>query len=927
MQARLGRLAVPLGALLLALLLQAGPWQARWQTALDDALLQQAGRPVALDEVLVLDIDEDAVRRLQPQLGDWPYRRDAYALLIGYLREAGVRAVAIDLVLADARDGDDALRRSLHEPGAPVVLAAAAWQRPAEVDRGGAAPTPSPPTPSPLPADAPATVWPALLSPAATLQARHVGLVTLPLDADGRLRRLPLLHDAAGIRLPALPVVLLQARAGGAALGYDNQARQFRLQAPEAPAWLVDRTGRARLPPVPTDVPHLPFHAVAAAALGLGEAPGLRQRLAGRTVFIGGSVALGNPVPTPAGPRAGTDWLAASHAALAQGRVLAATPPASLLPMLLLAMVPGLLAARGRKPPWREALLGGALAAALLGAAAWGLHAHDRLLPVLLPLEVLVLGLLLGLLAQQARLRKANRRLQLQRAVAEAASAAKGEFLASMSHELRTPLNGVIGAAQLMRDHGDDPQRREELAEIIRSSGSHLLSLVDGVLQLARIEAGALELVRESFNLVDCVDAVMATAAVPARSKGLQIAAVIEPSLAAWRIGDPMRLRQVLVNLIGNAVKFTHRGEVVLRIEPGAGDELALRVIDTGIGLDAAAQARIFEPFRQADRSTPQRFGGSGLGLTICRRLVDAMHGTIAVDSTPGRGTCFTVCLPLPAAAEQPSAAALGWRVGFVEPHEASAEGLAALLGRMGCEALRCRSADDLQALFARPDALGRAPWLLVATDSDDALTLLESAADWVAADRVIGMTHLPWYAAEQARERGRLPRSVLKPVLRSALVSRFGAGSRRVRPPAAGQDAGAAPIAVPPAITTRVLIVEDDPVNQAIVAAMLDQAGFETRIAGDGRTALQLFERHAFDVLLMDWQMPDMDGIEVTRRLRAGEAGPLGRRVPVVALTANAFAEDRAACLAAGMNDFLTKPVVAEDLVTAIARWAPGRH
>lgn len=923
---RAGLAWIPLGALLATLLLAASPWGPRLDAMTEDTLLLHLAPAVPLDPVLVLDIDERSLQRLKPELGSWPYRRDAYALVIDYLREAGARLVAIDIVFADARDGDDALRRSLQAPGAPVVLAAAAWPRPVETDGMAQPDTAVDRLADAGPAGAPAMHWPAWLLPAGSLQARVAGLVTLPMDDDGRLRRLAVLHESAGRRLPALPIAAALASHGDAALSFDAGARAFR----GGPwRWPVDAAGRIVLPPpAPAEaIPRLPFHAVAAAALGLPAEPGLRERLAGRAVFIGSSAGLANRVMTPVGQRAGTDWLASAYAALAQPRQLQPAPPWMLVPMLLIALAPALcIAWRGRPVPWRDAAAAAVAALLLVGGAALLLRLADLLLPLALPLAALVGATLLGLVAQQRQLRADNRRLQYERAVAVAANAAKSEFLASMSHELRTPLNGVIGASQLMRDEGDDPQRREELLDIIRSSGSHLMGLIDGVLNLARIEAGALELSHEAFNLVDGIEAVLATAAVPARGKGLQMAAVLDPRLPAWRLGDPMRLRQVLLNLVGNAVKFTLRGEVVLRVEQGAdADELVFRIIDTGIGLDAEARARIFEPFRQADSSTTRRFGGSGLGLTISRRLVQAMAGTITVDSEPGRGSCFTVRLPLPAAPEQPATAALQARVAFIEPHPASAQALAGLLQRMGCEALPCEHPQDVRAALAQPDALGRPPWLLVATDNDAALDLLEASAEWVDPERVIGMTLLPWYAAESARERVRLPRSVLKPVLRSALVSRIGANSR-LDAAVAGSDGGSA-APTPGRRGGWVLIVEDDPVNQAIVGAMLANAGFQTQVAPDGRSALKLFAEQWFDLLLMDWQMPDMDGVEVTRRLRAGDAGPRGRTVPVVALTANAFAEDRAACLAAGMNDFLSKPVVAEDLVAVVSRWVlPGR-
>ena len=921
---------VPLGALLVALLLAMTPAAERLQRGIDDALPSHTLPPLATGPLVVVDLDEESIQRLKAAFGPWPFRRDAYALLVDYLREAGARAVVIGVVLADEREGDAALQRSLRAPGPPVVLAAAAWRAPA--------PTDAPPRASPraetlgsAATGAPALHWPDWLLPAASLQARRVGLVTLPIDADGRLRRLPVLHEAQGRQLPSLPVAVVQALQGGTVpLTFDAGTGMFSLGALH---WPADAQGQLRLPPLPPAeaFERLPFHALAGAAAGAAADDTLRARLAGRIVFIGSSAGLDPRVMTPDGQRAATDWLAGAYAALAQQRVLRPAPAAALPVLLALALLPALTTMwRGRGAPWRDAAAAAAMALALLAAAVLLLRGTQVLLPIGLPLVALGAGWLLGLAAHLRQLRAANQRLALERAVADAANAAKSEFLASMSHELRTPLNGMIGASQLLRDQGDDPARRQELLDMIRSSGSHLMGLIDGVLNLARIEAGVLELSRESFNLADVVDAVLATTAVPARGKGLQIAAVLDPQLPAWRIGDPMRLRQVLLNLVGNAVKFTLRGEVVLRVAAGSvPDELVFSVQDSGIGLDAEAQARIFEPFQQADSSTTRRFGGTGLGLTICRRLVRAMGGSVAVDSAPGRGSCFTVRVLMPSAPEQPATPPLGARVVFIEPHEASAEALQALLQRMGCEALRCADAVALQAALSWRGPDGRPPWLLAATDDDGALDLLESAAEWADAERVIGMTHLPWYAADSARERVRLPRSVMKPVLRSALVSRIGAVERlapegSIAAPLRDAEGGGPEGDLENARRGGcVLIVEDDPVNQAIVAAMLAQAGFQTQVAADGRSALQFVARQRFDLLLMDWQMPDLDGPEVTRRLRAGEAGEHGRRVPVVALTANAFAEDRAACLAAGMNDFLSKPVVAEDLVAMVSRWA----
>ena len=501
------------------------------------------------------------------------------------------------------------------------------------------------------------------------------------------------------------------------------------------------------------------------------------------------------------------------------------------------------------------------------------------------------------------------RTLSMERA--EAASIAKTRFLSNMSHELRSPLNGVIGAAQLLQAEGTLDDRRSELVDIIRTSGSNLLGLIDSILDLARIESGEMALGRQPFDLIDCIEAAMATSAVPARAKGLQLAVVVGASLPARRLGDALRLRQVLLNLIGNAVKFTLQGEVVVRVKAGAGpDDLMIQVSDTGIGMEQSSVDAIFEPFRQADESTTRRFGGSGLGLSISREIVQLMGGEIAVASAPGTGSCFTVTLTLPVAdgvADDDAAPLHDGTVAFIEPHSASAEALGAMLERLGYDTLRL--ADAAQA---RAFALAGEGWLLVASDAAGAHELVVDAERTLGVGRVIAMTGL-----EGGRPVRHWHSSVTKPLLRAALAARLNA-----RPAPVPTQPAPLPRTAPPADMSRVLVVEDDLVNQAIVGSMLTNAGFDVELASDGADALAHFARHRFDLVLMDWQMPDMDGLEVTRRLRAGDAGPHGSQVPILALTANAFAEDRAACMAAGMNDFLTKPILASDLVGAALRW-----
>ncbi len=523
-----------------------------------------------------------------------------------------------------------------------------------------------------------------------------------------------------------------------------------------------------------------------------------------------------------------------------------------------------------------------------------------------------------------------TRTLLNERDNAEAASLAKTRFLANMSHELRTPLNGVIGAAQLLQIGGQGAEEQAHLIDAIRGSGTNLLGLIENILDLSRIETGALELSNVDFNLVDCVESAIATTAVGARLKRLSMACIVDPVLPAWRNGDSPRLRQILLNLLGNSVKFTQRGDIVLTVDRGHTPEsVVFGVRDTGTGIAPAALKHVFEPFRQADDSVNRRHGGSGLGLTITRQLIEAMQGSIKLNSEPGVGTYFEVEIAIPMAVMQvPEPPALNHVVLFFEPHEASARAVDAQLNRLGCRTKRCRSADDLRDWMSRQADDSPQPWLLVAADAEQTWDFLEASMSLIDPERVIGMTQLESYESELARERFHLSRSVVKPVLRASLVSRLGAVARATPSPRQLPPAPSGPVSSPaPLGAKHVLVVEDDRLNQTIVCSMLHNAGYLTTAAEDGKQALEMMSRQIFDLVLMDWQMPDMDGLEVTRRIRAGEAGRYGRIVPIVALTANAFAEDRAACLDAGMNDFLTKPVLAAKLSETAQRWTalPG--
>lgn len=524
----------------------------------------------------------------------------------------------------------------------------------------------------------------------------------------------------------------------------------------------------------------------------------------------------------------------------------------------------------------------------------------------------------------EALVEERTNEMRMAKELAEKANLAKTRFLANMSHELRTPLNAVIGAAQLMKAGEDDAEQREHMVDAIQRSGLNLLGLIENILDLSRIEVGELKLRNQDFHLLECLDGALTTAAIASRGKGLQLSCIVEPSLPIWRHGDVERLRQVLLNLLGNAVKFTKQGEIVVKVGPGGSPgDLCISVCDTGIGISAESLSTVFEPFVQADEGSDRRFGGSGLGLAIVRQLVEAMGGHVEVQSVVHQGSCFEFTLPMPAALEMPpESPPLDVSIAYFEPHAASAEALRTMLLRIGCRGRRCMNTAELRRWCLEHAEHSSESWVLVSTDARETQELLEQVADVVDPERVIGMSSAEAYDADLGRERFNLPRSVIKPVSRAALVSRITNRSVATIPTTLPSKSQSLMTTSELQALTHVLVVEDDPLNQTIVCRMLVHAGFRVSTVSDGKSALNVLAEAPFDLVLMDWQMPDMDGLEVTRRLRAGEAGPSGLRVPIVALTANAFAEDRAACLAAGMNDFLTKPVLITSLLQTIERW-----
>ena len=765
---------------------------------LDDAQQRALATRLDFTEVVVIDIDEESIRRLEPELGAWPYRRDVLSLLTAYLLRSGVDVLAYDILFAEPRDGDDAFGSTL-DPR--VVLAAAALPNLLEhsaayhgqlaaaaidvqpLDDGSGTPARSPR------GGPPHYDWSNLTLPVPGLTgatAARIGVISVRLDEDGVLRRVPTLHMAYGKLLPSLPLAAVLARLGASSVRYAEDM----LHAGSA-SWPVAANGEVllRYPANQGELRVIPFYEAVLAAAGAEQYQVLAGDLRGKTVFVGStSITLADYVLTPRGRLSGLHLAALAHQMLLHGHVIrpawwlwdALLLAAGLLPGIIGMAPAGVLRIRRRL----GALLltvtltvsGGILLLYLGWASAWFFALTSGVLAQAFMLAVSVNAL-----------QRERQRLHYEKLAAQEASRLKGEFLAHMTHELRTPLTAIMGFNKVnLLDDGLGRVERLKNSATIGRSCEHLLQLINDNLDQSRMEAGQLAILPKPEDVAGLVDEVAAALAPIARQKGLKLRWRHTLPIPTRVMIDGFRLRQVLINLVGNALRFTAEGSVDINVDWRAGT-LEIVVADTGPGMGEEAVKRIFEAFQQADVAIEASRSGTGLGLTISRNLVRLMGGEIGVESRVGAGSRFRVAVPAPIAASEETRPAIS-------------------------------------------------------------------------------------------------------------------------------------PVIAAPSLRGRVLLAEDNDDIRALMVRQLTRIGLEVRAVADGLAAVQAARAAPADLILMDLDMPVMNGFEAVQVLRAE-----GYDLPILALTAHGEGAEVDRAHSSGCDEVVTKPIRIERLIEILRRMLPA--